>query len=145
MVAVGGRRRSVRGRGRARSRTFAVYGDVLGAQLLILDSAWVTNLGNGERVWADVATDPEKDPLLRDPRAVSPELKLELQPDTWKIPLKPGKYHSALFPTIAQRNPSITPTTGLREYSSRHFSGTILLEKPTGDIYRPICTMKGTT
>src|SRR6516165_1715185 len=44
-----------------------------------------------------------------------------------------------------QRNPSMTPTIGLREYSKRHCSGTTLELKPTGDTYSPNCTMKGMT
>ena len=45
---------------------------------------------------------------------------------------------------IAQRKPSMTETIGLREYSNRHCSGTMLLLKPTGDIYKPNCTKNGT-
>src|SRR6267378_2413579 len=41
-------------------------------------------------------------------------------------------------------NPSITPAIGLSEYSSRQRSGTTSLEKPTGERYKPNCTMNGT-
>ena len=39
-----------------------------------------------------------------------------------------------LPPEIDQRNPSMTPTMGLSEYKVRHFSGTIELLKPTGEM-----------
>src|SRR5262245_3546380 len=39
----------------------------------------------------------------------------------------------------------MTPTRGLRLYQKRQTSGTTALEKPTGDMYRPNCTMNGMT
>jgi hypothetical protein len=42
----------------------------------------------------------------------------------------------ALPPRMHQRKPSITPTTGLREQRSFHFSWMKELEKPTGEMYR---------
>src|SRR5215813_5615127 len=44
-----------------------------------------------------------------------------------------------------QRNPSITPTIGFKEYSRRHCSGTTFELNPTGEMYRPNCTMNGMT
>jgi hypothetical protein len=48
-----------------------------------------------------------------------------------------GRRGKVEVPRIAQRNPSITPTIGFNSYSQSHFSGTILLENPTGETYRP--------
>src|ERR1051326_1012859 len=57
---------------------------------------------------------------------------------------KPGKYTWCSPPRIDQRKPSITPTIGFNEKSSRHFWGTTPLLNPTGERYNPNCTMKGT-
>src|SRR5262245_35816205 len=42
------------------------------------------------------------------------------------------------------RNPSITPTIGLSEYTSRQSAGTAAVAKPTGEMYSPNCTRNGT-
>src|SRR5262245_16496761 len=57
---------------------------------------------------------------------------------------KPGQYIRVAPFSSDHRNPSIVPTIGLIEYSSRHRSGTTSLVNPTGEIYRPNCTMNGT-
>jgi len=46
-------------------------------------------------------------------------------------------------PSRHQRNPSITPTIGFREYNIRHLSLITKLLKPTGLTYKPNCTIKG--
>ena len=47
---------------------------------------------------------------------------------------KSGKVDCVLSPPSRhQRNPSMTPTTGLRLYQNRHCPGTKELENPTGD------------
>jgi len=56
----------------------------------------------------------------------------------------PGTYIGLELPMIAHLNPSITPTMGFTEYNSLHFSGITLLLNPTGEIYNPNCTTKGT-
>src|SRR5262249_30646151 len=58
---------------------------------------------------------------------------------------RPGRYSWLCPPSRHQRNPSMTATIGLREYSRRHCSGMMLELKPTGDTYRPSCTMNGIT
>jgi len=57
---------------------------------------------------------------------------------------KPSIYILLSPPRIHHLKPSITPTMGFKEYKSRHFSGITLLLKPTGEIYKPSWTMKGT-
>ena len=47
-----------------------------------------------------------------------------------------------MVPSMAQRK--LSPTIGLHSYSSFHFSGMMLEEKPTGEMYRPNWVMKGT-
>ena len=39
--------------------------------------------------------------------------------------------------------PSITPTMGFKENRSLYFSSTSVLLKPTGEMYRPNCIIKG--
>ena len=58
--------------------------------------------------------------------------------------IMPGRKILLSPPVIDQRNPSITPTIGLIEYNNLHFSGILLLLKPTGDMYIPNCTTNGT-
>ena len=55
----------------------------------------------------------------------------------------PGKYSLLSPPNIDHLKPSITPTIGFNEYIKRHFSGITALLKPTGEIYKPNCTIKG--
>src|SRR6478672_3491092 len=57
---------------------------------------------------------------------------------------KEGQYNGVLPANSAHRKPSMIPTTGLSEYSSRHESGIRLLLKPTGETYRPNWTTNGT-
>src|SRR5690242_20044002 len=44
-----------------------------------------------------------------------------------------GGYKGALPRNKHQRKPSITPTAGLRLYTSLHCAGIAVLEKPTGE------------
>src|SRR6185369_4130058 len=54
----------------------------------------------------------------------------------------PGQYISS-SPKMHQRKPSIMPTIGLIEYSILHSLGMMVLLNPTGDTYKPNCTMNG--
>jgi hypothetical protein len=47
-------------------------------------------------------------------------------------------------PKMHHRKPSITPTIGFNEYNNLNLSDMLLLLKPTGEIYIPNCTTKGT-
>ena len=48
-------------------------------------------------------------------------------------PISLARYSSLCPRSMHHRNPSITPTMGLSEYSNRHCSGTTLELNPTGD------------
>ena len=62
--------------------------------------------------------------------------------DTDKMKLSSG---NGVVPRSDHRKQSMMPTIGFRAYSLVKCSGTILLVKPTGEMYWPNWTMKGTT
>ena len=70
---------------------------------------------------------------------------LKLSATTQRLRANPGRYSWAWPPSRHQRKPSITPTIGLSEYIRRHWSGTIAELNPTGDTYKPNCTINGMT